>query len=199
MTWKDVEILTSRKNMKQRDLALMIIALCSVSPKFGRTSLQKVGYFTSQKLRQDLGHQAYFYGPFSQELERDVEDLVLAGLVEEIEHSLGNRTGARDGKQYEYKLTSQGKARVTELRKAYPEEVQALTTFVDRLRSAAGGFDQRVLSAAAKTHFIAVRERRPVKSSEIQELGLQFGWQLQRNQVNRVIRVLEELGLVKQT
>jgi uncharacterized protein YwgA len=186
--------------MKQRDLVLSIIDLCCDRPEFGRTSLQKVAYFVSQGLHQQLGHKAHFYGPFSEDVEDDVEGLLLAGLIDEKATSLGFQSyGGDAAKKYEYSMTDAGNERVEALRGAYPEEFQSLATFIERLEQAAGGLDQSVLSPAAKTYFIASREHRPVKTSEIRTFGAQLGWNLQRKQVLQVVAVLKTLGLVKQS
>lgn len=186
------------KRMKQRDLILSIIGLCWERPEFGRTSLQKVAYFVSQGLHEQLGHRAHYYGPFSEEVEDDVDGLLLTGLIDEKANTLSFQGyGGGPAKRYEYTLTPQGRERLEAIRDAYPDESQALERFIGRLTAAAGGLDQRILSPAAKTHFIASREQRPVKTSEISEFGRQLGWDIRPNQVVQVFEFLKTLGLVQ--
>jgi uncharacterized protein YwgA len=184
--------------LKRRDLILAIVALCGEREEFGRTSLQKTAFFIGEQFGTELGHRAHFYGPFSEQVELDVEDLVFVGLINEKVSALGFASrGGEEAKRYEYDLTEDGIERMAALGDAYPEELAALRAFVDRLTEAAGGLDKRILSAAAKTYFIAKREKRPLSTAEIRQLGKSLGWDLRTPQVKQVAGVLATLGLVR--
>ncbi|MGH9194257.1 MAG: hypothetical protein ACRD1T_00775 [Acidimicrobiia bacterium] len=184
--------------MKQRDLLLAIISICGKRPEFGRTSLQKVAYFASEGLHVDLGHRAHLYGPFSDTVESDIEMLIVSGLVDERAHTLGFiGPGGYEGRRFEYSLTPDGEERIESVRAAHSTEFKQLEAFVDALTDAAGGLDQRILSPAAKTYFIAKREKRALSLREIGELALQLGWRLTPAQVKRVSNMLQSLGLLK--
>lgn len=185
-------------SMKRRDLILAIIAICSGREEFGRTSLQKTAFFVGERFQTGLGHHAHFYGPFSDQVEADVEDLVFASLVDEKVSLLGFAgSSGNQAKRYEYELTADGKERVGALAEAYPTELAELRDFIERLIEAAGGLDQRILSPAAKTYFIAKREKRPVSSAEIKEFGKKLGWNLRNPQIKQVASVLSTLGFAK--
>lgn len=188
------------RRMKQRDLVLSIISFCCSRPEFGRTSLQKVAYFVSLGLSEPMGHDAHFYGPFSSDIEDDVESLLIADLIDEKVTTL-NFQGFRgqEARKYEYRVTAKGQERLDAIQQAYSEEWRYVHDFVDKLAEAAGGLDQGVLSAAAKTHFIASREKRPVSAQEIREFGKQLGWNLKELQIVQVVQVLEAMGLVRRT
>jgi uncharacterized protein YwgA len=186
--------------MKQRDLVLTIIGECGDRPEFGRTSLQKVCYLAATSLGLDLGHRAYFYGPFSTAVEENTEALVLAGLVTENAESLGfvNPTGW-PASRYHYTLTGQGRSRLAQLEKAYPNETTKLREVIAKIVSVVGSLDQHVLSTASKTLYIAREKNRPLRLEEIGKLAREFHWSLSSAQVGRVGRVLEQLGLVQVT
>ena len=138
------------------------------------------------------------YGPFSERVESDVEDLVFAGLVEERVMSLGFvGSDGHPGKRFQYVMTAEGKERFEELQDAYGSDIQQLRSFVERLVAAAGGLDQGILSAAAKTHFIVKHEKRPVSVAEIKTFGTKLGWNLERTQMKQVAKILTELQLAQ--
>ena len=161
--------------MKQRDLVLSIIDLCCDRPEFGRTSLQKVAYFVSQGLHQQLGHKAHFYGPFSEDVEDDVEGLLLAGLIDEKATSLGFQSyGGDAAKKYECSMTDAGNERVEALRGAYPKSFK-----VSRLSSSVWNRPQAdsikvCCHPPQRRTSSRLREHRPVKTSEIRTFGARW-------------------------
>ena len=184
--------------MRRRDMLLAIIALCWERPEFGRTALQKVAYFVGILKEAGFRHQPHYYGPFSDVVEADVEALTLAGLVEERVQSLTFvGSSGRQARRFEYRLTDDGRARVSELRATHPADFAAIEGVVQQLEQVAGGLDQNILSAAAKTFFIANRENRELSTTEIRALGRQLGWDLRPKQIQRVATMLQRLNLVK--
>jgi uncharacterized protein YwgA len=184
--------------MKRRDILLTIIALCSTRPEFGRTALQKVAYFVGFLREAGFRHQAHYYGPFSDVVEADVEALALSGLIEERVQSLAFvGSSGHQARRYEYRLTEAGRRRVEGLRSAHPSEFTTIDDFVQQLVEAAGGLDQNVLSAAAKTFFIANREKRDLSTTEVRALARELGWSLGPKQIKRVAGVLHRLNLVE--
>ncbi|HJV45760.1 MAG TPA: YwgA family protein [Bacillota bacterium] len=69
----------------------------------GRKKLQKIVYIT-QKLKFDLNQRFYFhfYGPYSEELTLEVEEMVELGFLEELLEDKGNYN------VYRYRLTENG-------------------------------------------------------------------------------------------
>jgi len=186
------------EGMKSRDIVLFLTSLGQGRPEFGRTSLQKAAYFSSLVLGRDLGHRAHYYGPFSSTVEREMEALVLSSLVEEKVQLLGfaNQIGFA-AKQYEYKLTPSGEERVRELTGLYPKDADLLSGLVQSLVEHAGKLDQRVLSAAAKVHYIARQEGRPVSVPDVPVSARQLGWDLTDEQVEQVVHLLDKLSFIK--
>jgi len=184
--------------MKVRDIVLYVLGRCAERPEFGRTSLQKVVYFVGRKLDRDLGHHAHFYGPFASSVERETATLVLSKLVEERVQALGFWTsGGFPAKQYEYRLTELGRARLEEVVTRHAEEVKSIDEVVDGLLEEAGRLDQRVLSAAAKVDYIAKEERRRVSMEDVRSAARDLGWTISQNQEGEVVGLLSNLGFVE--
>jgi uncharacterized protein YwgA len=184
--------------MKPRDFVLMTIDSAGDRPEFGRTSLQKLTYFAALALGRDLGHRPHYYGPFSNTVERDTEALVFSDLVEERVQSLGFATAARwEARQYEYKISETGRERVQQLRKHHPEEASALASLIESILEHAGRLDQRILSAAAKVHFIGKREDKAVSIDDVRRAARDYGWKLSEREVEKVMELLEKVGLAR--
>ena len=163
----------SESALKRRDLVLMTIALCAEKPEFGRTSLQKLVYFISQYSESNFGYKAHFYGPFSEGVEEDVEALVLAGLVDEAVRKFGI-----NGRHYEYRITNEGRERVSGLEGAYPSDCNRIGEMVKKIEESVGSLNQSVLSTAAKTHYIAANEGKAIRIADVPNIGRQFGWEM---------------------
>ena len=99
--------------MQPRDLVLAVIGLCSSRAEFGRTSLQKVAYLVSLVFGVDLGHSAYYYGPYSSTVDADAEALVMGGLVSETVEPLGFNGRGFPVNKFHYSVTSAGHDRLT--------------------------------------------------------------------------------------
>jgi uncharacterized protein YwgA len=182
--------------LKARDLILTIIGLTSARDEFGRTSLQKVVYFVADDLGLDLEHVAHFFGPYSSRVEQEVEAMVGAGLVREsIQHLGFVGSGGFEGLKYSYELTDAGRKRYDDLERTYPEDTTKVAQFIDKLQELAGSLDQKLLSAAAKTHYISKLEGAALSPDRIRQVAKDFGWQLSSGQVNRVTELLHSLGM----
>jgi uncharacterized protein YwgA len=181
--------------MQPRDFLLAIISLCGERPEFGRTSLQKVAYLAALRFDLDFGHRAYYYGPFSAEVEADTEALAFSGLIKESVEELDFvGQGGFPARQFRFLLSETGVARVERLKETFAEQFAQLGKFVEELVAVVGSLDQRMLSAAAKTVFIAREQGRPVTAEEIKTIAKDMGWSLT---IGRIAKVTEMLGRLK--
>jgi uncharacterized protein YwgA len=187
----------SRPNIKQRDVVLAIVGTVSGREDFGRTSLQKVSYLTSLMLGLDLGHRAYYYGPYSTTVESDAEALALAGLIEENSVTMGINSRGYPVVKYTYKISEEGSERLQRVQSVHPEQFEMITEIVSRIEQTVGSFDQNTLSAVAKTFYIAKEQDRPVTAQEVREFAKELGWTLREKKIEEVTRMLADLGLVK--
>ncbi len=186
--------------MLERDeIILTLVGRCSGSASFGRTSLQKVAYLAEAMLGWgQLGHGAHYYGPYSRLLDRETNRLVRTGLISEGAEDLGfiGTSGYR-GRQYHYQLTDEGERRLAVVRAQAQQDVTRLESVVDQINNVFGGLDQRLLSLAAKTHYIAKAKGRQVTPDEIRDAARELGWRLSPSMIADVAKRLESLGVLK--
>jgi uncharacterized protein YwgA len=191
-------VVTNKAMMMQpRDLVLAVIGQCSSRPEFGRTSLQKVAYLVSLVLDVDLGHSAYYYGPYSSTVEADAEALVMGGLVSETVEPLGFSGRGFPVNKFHYSITNTGQDRLARIKSAYPDQMTRLEEFVQRVISVVGSLEQANLSAAAKTLYIAREQGKAVSLDEVKALASDFGWKLSKPTIVRVAEMLSQLSFVK--
>ncbi|MFC7500908.1 hypothetical protein [Nocardioides sp. GCM10030258] len=184
-----------------RDIILSLIGYgTDRQAEFGRTSLQKVAYFAGLKTNLNLGHRAFYYGPFSSTVEEETEALVLSGLINQAVTDLGfvNRRGY-PGIRYTYSLTESGRQRLGAVELQEPDLAADLKKTVDSLFDTIGSLDQGLLSIAAKTYFITDEQGSSVSFEEIRELAKQKNWEINNAQLEKVGTFLVELGLVTLT
>jgi uncharacterized protein YwgA len=183
--------------MQPRDLVLAVIDECGERREFGRTSLQKVTYLASLVFDVDLGHDAYYYGPYSAEVESDAEALVLAGLVAETVHTFGTNSRGFPVNRRHYATTDAGRERVARVAMSYPEQMEKLRGFIKKIVDVVGSLDQQTLSTAAKTLYLARAQDKPVSPEEVKSLAKELGWKLSTSRINQVAQMLSQLNLVR--
>jgi hypothetical protein len=181
------------------EVVLVLVGHCGAESDFGRTALQKMAYLAGASLGwTELGHRPHYYGPYSRLIDRETSQLVRDELISEESQELGFiGTSGFMGRRYRYRLTDQGVRRVEVLTRALPEDVAALRDCADRIHLVVGNYDQRVLSLAAKTHFV-VQQRggNSVSPTEIEELARGLGWIVTEAQIASVTDKLEALDLI---
>ena len=84
---------------------ILLVLFSVLGRVVGRTKLQKLVYLLKREQNIDAGldFQVYFYGPFSRDLNNNVDELIQLGLLDVSE------TFTRSGdKCYEYSISSEG-------------------------------------------------------------------------------------------
>ena len=184
--------------IQPRDLVLAVISICGSRSEFGRTSLQKVTFLASLKLGIDLGHRAYYYGPYSGTVEADAEALVFSGLAKEsVEYLDFVNSSGFQATRYHYVTSEAGAARVEKLKQAHPDQLGQVEDLVEELINVIGSLDQKILSAAAKTLYIAREQGKPVTVEEIKAFAKELGWNLSTSRIGRVAQMLGRLKFVE--
>jgi uncharacterized protein YwgA len=104
----------------------------------GRKKLQKIVYI-SKKCNFDFQERFnfHFYGPFSEELSLQVEELTNLGFVYEVKENKGGYS------QYKYALSEQG----SEYLGLYPTEINGYPSFLDKLNQQSSRFLELVSTA----------------------------------------------------
>lgn len=184
--------------MKRHDILLEIIDSCGPRPDVGKTSLQKLAYFVGKRFSYNLEHRAHYYGPFSEALEGDISLLAASGYIVEKVEALGFIGAAGfPARRYEYDITEAGADRLKDLKAHYPE-LEHIQHFVQEIETVAGGLDQQILSAAAKTYFIAEREGGSVSPSDVKRMTADYSWKLSKEEIERVTSILVGLGFFRE-
>jgi uncharacterized protein YwgA len=173
----------------------LLIAVLSVRPEGidGRTAIQKLGYFTSVKLKKDTGYAADLYGPFSQFIATNLQNLVETDFVSEK----GRRT-IHDRTMYSYSLTEDGYALSEKIEEEYPREYETVRNIVEKCSRIVNN-NFYVLSWAAKVHFILVQSGKPMTYEDAISAGRLFSWRLGQKELDSASRLLLELDLIKKT
>jgi len=98
----------------------------------GRTKLQKIIYLLKEKFNLDIAYNfmPYYYGPYSSELQNDVDVLSRLNLIDVNLHFLDNGVFL-----YEHQLTERGYKIAEELeRSLQPDQVKKLKEALDKLK-----------------------------------------------------------------
>ena len=171
----------------------ILVAILSVEPEGigSRTAIQKLGYFVSVELQKDAGYKADFYGPFSSLVAAHLQALVGLDFIVETK-----RRTIRDRLMYSYALTEDGEELAENVGEEYPTEypiIKEVTTKCGKIAH----YNFRVLSWAAKVHFVLAQTRRAMTDREAMEASRLFNWNLSEKQIESGARLLSALGLIK--
>lgn len=181
-------------NESTRDAALILLHECGEEIA-GKTAFQKLAYFLGVKEGLDFGFEPHFYGPFSRNLEQEVELLLLSELVREETTVLGTSRGGAPISNTRYELTEEGRREAERLVDAHAEQAKNARAIADILR-ASHALSTRRVSLAAKIHFVIQSQNLPMTSHEIAAKSRELGWQIDTGDIEAASEVLDGLGLV---
>lgn len=172
------------KLMELGDAILTILG--SIENGAGRTTLQKLLYFASSKKILRAAFRPYYYGPYSDEVYLELQSLVALHFIEERPETYASgHTG------HSYKLTGDGQSVLP----PNSQDADNLDHLVELARRHFG-LDQRLLSAAAKTHFVLGSHNLPLTFDGIRAEARNLGWEISADDADRVVDFLSDLGLV---
>jgi uncharacterized protein YwgA len=177
------------------ELSELLVAILSVEPDGidGRTAIQKLGYFTSVKLKLDAGYGPDLYGPYSSIVAAHLESL--AGIDFIVER--GRRT-MRDRTMYSYYLTDDGKQLAKKVEEQYPHEYSLIKNIVEKCGKIVH-YNYSVLSWAAKVHFILRRAKKAITYKEAIKASRLFSWKLTEEEIESGAKLLSVLGFIKKS
>jgi len=162
----------------------------------GRTAIQKLGYFSTIPDAIKARYRPHYYGPYSADIAGAIQALVSYGFVEErVETPVAPRAAAApDWKRYTYSLTEDGKKLVSRLEEEHASEAQKIGEIVSICKDTVN-LDSKVLSWAAKVHYIQTLEKRDLTRDEIREIAGSLNWDLSEDQIEKGVTLLKNLHL----
>jgi len=145
--------------MEATDLVLYVTSRVETVP--GRTALQKLCYFVNVKSGAGVPFKAHYYGPYSPDIARATDSLLVFDLIEERKESGSlsspwvNRQGAviTDWERRSYSLSVEGKAYWEKAPKEGKESLATADDLIEKLRKATR-LDAKKLATLAKVHFL---------------------------------------------
>lgn len=184
-------------NIKLRDILLMLLK-ASDDKIYGKTKIQKICYLLSIKIQkeEDFQFQANYYGPYSPAVDYSQSELVGIGFVKEERLPWGMDNRGFEAVRYDYELTNDGKEMAKILEKTNTKIYKEIENLVKTLKEL-GDPDYMQLSAASKAYFILKREGKKMTSEEIRQKAVDFNWNLTGSDINKAIKILEQLQLIK--
>lgn len=114
-----------------KEHAKLLVLLNESGEIIGRKKLQKIVYI-SKKLKYDFQERFnfHFYGPYSEELSLQIEELTNLGFISEVKENKGGYN------QYKYEINEQGK----EYLELYPIQLEGLQGLVQTLNKESSRF-----------------------------------------------------------
>ncbi|MGI0080530.1 MAG: hypothetical protein ACRECH_13015 [Nitrososphaerales archaeon] len=160
----------------------------------GKTTIQKLTYFSKLKvpLKEDPVFRPHYYGPYSANVDFELDKLVALGFLEQ-----SSRPTINQRIMYSYKLTRSGKSILSGLVGRYPEQFDTISSIVATCRKYSG-LNPTSLSYAAKVHYVSKSAIQPMSSNEVAEEARDNGWEIDERGIQRGLRILSGLKLVKQ-
>lgn len=158
----------------------------------GRTTIQKLGYFSTVRGAIRARYRPHYYGPYSADIAGAIQTLVSYGFIEERVETPGGTGTTPDWKRYTYTITEDGRRLVPELKQEDTGGAEEVEEIVGICKDTAN-LDSKTLSWAAKIHYIQTREMRDMSSDEIREVARTLNWDLSEDQIQKGIDLLTNL------
>lgn len=158
----------------------------------GRTTIQKLGYFSTVTGPIRAHYRPHYYGPYSADVAGAIQTLVSYGFIEERVETPGSPGATPDWKRYTYALTDDGRRLIPDLKQEYAQGAEEVGKIVCICKDAAN-LDSKTLSWAAKIHYIRTREERRMTSDEIREIARTLNWDLSEDQIQKGMDLLKNL------
>ncbi|MDX2151473.1 MAG: hypothetical protein SFV54_12120 [Bryobacteraceae bacterium] len=161
----------------------------------GKTMLQKRVYFLSVILPAELGYDAHYYGPYSEEVAFANTELKSLGYLAESASGFGVDQRGFEMARYDYRLTDAGALLAERKADRMPKLWKDIESAANVVKSA-GNLDYMELSIAAKAYYVLTKLSGKATISEISSMLPKFGWSVTEEQLERATRFLEKADLV---
>ena len=160
----------------------------------GRTAIQKLVYFISQKVPgvKINSYRHYFYGPFSTDVASTLGEMSAFSYLNEIVHS-----GFHEN--YEYSLTTKGQEYAKNISEQHPDEFEQISDIVKVCKDFCG-LRASTLSFAAKAHYVlantASNHTDKYTADDVSRVATDFDWEISPDDAKDGITLLQRLDLV---
>ena len=174
-----------------RDLIILILeaAFMSSDQVNGKTSIQKIAYFSVSSLGIDNDFKPHYFGPYSHQITSSVEELISLGFVEEKVAFTQNKR-----KMYSYSLTQDGKLYSSKLSKTLKNIFQEIKKIVDSINQIQQDQINR-LSCAAKIHYLNnITKSNKIDIDTAIKNARKLGWNMNEQQIINGKNALENIS-----
>lgn len=183
--------------MKTRYLILMLLKACDGSIN-SKTKLQKQLYLASLIMNYDLGYKAHYYGPYSNEVEEGLSELIGAGFMNMTRTVYGFNEGSGfEMKRYDFSLSPVGAKYADEISMENNEKFIVINNLVNKLKEI-GDPDYISLSLASKAYYILKNEGNSLKKNQIVNKAKEFNWDINDRDVEKAVEILVKLGFAEE-
>jgi len=164
----------------------------------GKTLLQKRVYFLSVMLGIDLGYEAHYYGPYSEQVATLNMEMKSLGYVSESASAWGYDQRGFEMARYDFKLTEVGERTAARKIAAEPDLWQRIRDAVSVVKQA-GDLDYMELSIAAKAFYVLSELKGTAAIEDIAAMIPKFGWTVTPEQLEKATDFLSRAHLVRKT
>lgn len=161
----------------------------------GRTVLQKIVYFLSVIMEENLGYNPHYYGPYSSQVAEANSELKELNYLKEVTTVYGYNNQGFEITKYNYSLTEDGLKLLERKKKRYSAEWERICTIADKIKSA-GSMDYMELAMAAKAFMILQQEGYAANREIIKAKAKQLGWSIDDRSLDKALSFLENIELV---
>ena len=164
----------------------------------GKTLLQKRIYFLSVMLGLDLGYEAHYYGPYSEQVATLNMEMKSLGYLSESSSAWGYDQRGFEMARHDFKLTDAG----NRLAERKGERDPALWSKIEKAAlvvKQAGDLDYMELSIAAKAYFVLNQLNGKAALEDIAGMLPRFGWKVTEAQLEKATEFLCKADLITRT
>ncbi len=161
----------------------------------GKTLLQKRLYFLSIFLGLDLGYEAHYYGPYSEEVTTANLELKSLGFLTESVTGWGVDRRGFELARYDYFLSEVGSRMAEKKAVTFAELYSKIEGAVATVKQG-GELDYMELSIAAKAFYVLKQLNRKATIEEIALMLPKFGWSVTNEDLQKAADFLSKVKLV---
>jgi len=161
----------------------------------GKTLLQKRVYFLSVVLGIDMGYEAHYYGPYSEQVASLNSELKALGYISESSSAWGYDQRGFEMARFDFRFTEIG-ARIADRKAENDPELWQRIQQAASIVKQAGDLDYMELSIAAKAYYVLTKLNGKATLEDIAGMLPKFGWSVSEEQLEKATQFLEKANLI---